>query len=414
MGKFIEYCKIAFFNIKSNKVRALLTMLGIIIGISSVVAIVSLGTGFKKTINDELASLAGNTIEMMAYTSEVEFNDADIEALLEKEKHIKGITPVMNIPVEANYKNMKSYDGLLKCGNEILDETSKYDIIYGRYFTKEECEYAEKVCILEKSSARKLFGTENAVGMTIDFYYGSKGRGGTFRIIGIRDDNSSVMADLFMGTGSYDIKAECPLNSFLDAIGLSGYIDGYTDIVLLLDDAEYASQVTAHATAILESRHDARDQQAIVALDYNQILSVIDSSLTMVTLLIMLVAAISLFVGGIGVMNIMLVSVTERTREIGIRKALGARTSSILTQFLVESASISLLGGVIGTVLGLAGAEFVCFMISVFGETSMAADFNPIFILGIAMFSVSIGIFFGIYPARKAAKLSPIEALRHR
>jgi len=134
----------------------------------------------------------------------------------------------------------------------------------------------------------------------------------------------------------------------------------------------------------------------------------------MVTLLIMLVAAISLFVGGIGVMNIMLVSVTERTREIGIRKALGARTGSVLTQFLVEAASISLLGGIIGIVLGLGGAELVCFLISNLTTSKLVADFNPIFIIGIALFSMSIGIVFGILPARKAAKLSPIEALRKR
>lgn len=113
-------------------------------------------------------------------------------------------------------------------------------------------------------------------------------------------------------------------------------------------------------------------------------------------------------------MNIMLVSVTERTREIGIRKALGARTGSVLTQFLVEAASISLLGGIIGIILGLAGAEFVCFLISSFSESKLVADFNPLFILGIAIFSMSIGIVFGILPARKAAKLSPIDALRRR
>ncbi|MBO4347889.1 MAG: ABC transporter permease [Lachnospiraceae bacterium] len=411
MSKFIEYCKIAFFNIKANKVRALLTMLGIIIGISSVVAIVSLGNGFKKTINDELASLAGNTLEVYSM-GDFNLTDDDIEALMDKERHILGITPNMILRGEASYKDLKTYSMDVTLGNEILDQSSKYDLIYGRYFTKEECDYCEKVCVLDKSSARKMFGTENAVGMTIDLYYGN--RGGTFRIIGIRDDNSSQIADLFMGTGNSDIKVEAPFKSFIDAIGLSGYIEGYYDIVLLLDDSEHSAEVLDHTKAILEARHDVRGEGTILAIDYNMVLQAVSSSLTMVTLLIMLVAAISLFVGGIGVMNIMLVSVTERTREIGIRKALGARTGSILTQFLVESASISLLGGIIGTILGLAGAEFVCLMISTFSTSKLAADFNPIFILGIALFSISIGIVFGIVPARKAAKLSPIEALRHR
>ena len=415
MGKFIEYCKIAFFNIKSNKVRAFLTMLGIIIGISSVVAIVSLGNGFKKTINDELSNLAGNTLEVYTMAEDVEFTDEDIDALMQKENHILGISPSISLNGEASYKDLKSYSMNVKLGNELLNEASKYDLLYGRYFTKEECDYCEKVCIIDKSSARKMFGTENAVGMTIDLYYGyTSKRGGTFRIIGIRDDNSNQLGDLLMGTGQVDIHAECPFTSFIEAIGLSGFIDGYPQLIILLDDAENASTVLDHTRAILEARHDIRGENAIMVIDYNAIFSTISSSLTLVTLLIMLVAGISLFVGGIGVMNIMLVSVTERTREIGIRKALGARTGSVLTQFLVEAASISLLGGIIGIILGLLGAEFVCFLITNLTSSHLAADFNPIFIIGIALFSMSIGVIFGIMPARKAAKLSPIEALRKR
>lgn len=411
MGKFIEYIKIAFFNIKANKIRALLTMLGIIIGISSVVAIVSLGNGFKKTIDEELSTLAGNTLEVYSM-GDLDITDDDIEALLEKEKHIVGITPKVTLTGEAAYKDLKTASASIKLGNEILDQSSKYKIVYGRYFTKEECQYLEKVCVIDKKSARKLFGTENAVGMTIDLYYYD--RGGTFRIIGVRDDSSTQMANLIMGEGNTDVTAEVPYNSFMDAIGFSNYMNGYFDLVLLLDDAQNSGVVLDHTKAILEARHDVRGEGSIMVIDYNAILQTVSASLTAVTLLIMLVAAISLFVGGIGVMNIMLVSVTERTREIGIRKALGARTGSILFQFLVESASISLLGGIIGTILGLSGSEFVCFLISNFSTSKLVADFNPIFILGIALFSMSIGIVFGILPARKAAKLSPIEALRHR
>ena len=161
-------------------------MLGIIIGISSVVAIVSLGNGFKKSINDELSSLAGNTIEIYSI-GDFDFTDEDLEAIKEKEKHIVGISPSLTLSGEASYKDLKTYSMQVKLGNEFLNEASKYDILYGRYFTKEECDYCEKVCILDKSSARKIFGTENAVGMTIDLYYGNNKRGGTFRIIGIRD-----------------------------------------------------------------------------------------------------------------------------------------------------------------------------------------------------------------------------------
>ena len=189
-----------------------------------------------------------------------------------------------------------------------------------------------------------------------------------------------------------------------------------------MKDGADSREIQDHVTAIVEARHDMRGENPIYAFDYNMILDSVNAGLSLVTLLIMFVAGISLFVGGIGVMNIMLVSVTERTREIGIRKALGARTGSILTQFLVESASIALLGGIIGIILGVAGAGVVCYIVNSISEISaiqsgstaihLSADFNPIFILGIALFSMSIGIVFGILPARKAAKLSPIEALR--
>ena len=422
MSKFIEYCKIAFFNIKSNKIRALLTMLGIIIGISSVVAIVCLGNGFKRTINAELSNLAGNILELYSTSTDFEFYDDDLRAIMEKEHNIVGITPIYSVHGEASYKGLKNYTLEVKLGNELLNECSKYELLYGRYFTKDECDFNERVCIIDKSSAKKMFGTENAVGMTIDLYYGTSGRGGTFRIIGVRDDNSTKMADMIMGNGSYDIKAEAPLSSFLDVIGLSDYIDGYSSVDIIMKDGADSREIQDHVTAIVEARHDMRGENPIYAFDYNMILSSVSAGLSLVTLLIMFVAGISLFVGGIGVMNIMLVSVTERTREIGIRKALGARTGSILTQFLVESASIALLGGIIGIILGVAGAGVVCYIVNSISEISaiqsgstaihLSADFNPIFILGIALFSMSIGIVFGILPARKAAKLSPIEALR--
>ena len=171
MGKFLEYCKIAFFNIKSNKVRAFLTMLGIIIGISSVVAIVSLGSGFKKTIDKELSSLAGNTLEVYSI-GEVEFNDEDLEALMAKDKHILGITPIINLSGEASYKDLNTYSATIKMGNELMNQASKYDLLYGRYFTKEEFDHLEKVCVISKSSARKIFGHEDVVGMTVDLFYG--------------------------------------------------------------------------------------------------------------------------------------------------------------------------------------------------------------------------------------------------
>ena len=159
--------------------------------------------------------------------------------------------------------------------------------------------------------------------------------------------------------------------------------------------------------SLMENRHDIRGKGAIQVENFNDYLGQIDQILSYVTIFVVFVAAISLLVGGIGVMNIMLVSVTERTREIGIRKSLGARTGSILLQFLSESAIITLLGGVIGIILGVAGASGICSLAGFTARVSVST------VLGASLFSSAVGIFFGIYPARKAARLSPIEALRH-
>ena len=179
------------------------------------------------------------------------------------------------------------------------------------------------------------------------------------------------------------------------------------DLLIISDGAENASQVAADTVRLMENRHNVRGQNAIQVQNFNDYMSQMDQILSYITTFVVLVAAISLLVGGIGVMNIMLVSVTERTREIGIRKALGARTGSVLLQFLSESAIITLLGGVIGILLGFAGAYGVCALIGFTARVSVQT------VLGASLFSSAVGIFFGIYPARKAAKLSPIEALRH-
>ena len=149
-------------------------------------------------------------------------------------------------------------------------------------------------------------------------------------------------------------------------------------------------------------------------LRFDSVLEGFSAILNVITVFIVMIAMISLLVGGIGIMNIMLVSVTERTKEIGIRKALGARTGSILFQFLVEAGTISLLGGVIGILVGIGGSTLICSLAGSIAQMNIVADYNPFFILMVALFSSGIGVFFGLYPARKAAKLTPIEALRRK
>lgn len=403
MTQIWEYIKIALMNIKSNKGRSFLTMLGIIIGISSVIMIISIGNGVKSGINSELNSMAGGQIYIYANGSnddgiDIEFTDEDIDAIIEKVPHVKAVTPQWGF-----YGNAIGKKGVFNAnatfGMPGLEYTSSDPLVKGRYFNENDYYSANKVCVITESSARTLFGNTNVLGMTFDFdLYGMTQE---FTIVGIRRDNASMLSGMMYGN---NVSIEAPLSVVSSTYGF--YVS-MTDLLIVSDGAEYATQVAADVVHLMENRHNVRGKNAIGIQNFNDILSEMNEILSYITIFVVFVAAISLLVGGIGVMNIMLVSVTERTREIGIRKSLGARTGSILLQFLAESAIITLLGGIIGILIGWAGAYGVCSLIGFTARVSVGT------VLGASLFSSAVGIFFGIYPAKKAAKLSPIEALRH-
>lgn len=404
-----EYIKIAFMNIRSNKGRSILTMLGIIIGISSVIMIISIGNTIKVGINDGLDSIAGGQIYLYSYGDNeegvsLEFNNEDLEALQEEVKNIKAVTPQWGFSGQLGGRK-GNFMGYVTAGASGLQYASNEPIIKGRYFTDSDYYSAKKVCVLDEYSATQLFGNTNVIGMTVDITIWNEAE--EFTIVGIRQNPASSMITMLEGK---ELKAEIPLTVIGSSFGF--YIDTFSDILIISDGAEYATQVAKDSVRFLENRYNVRGKNAIQLQNFSDMVSEFTSILDYVTIFVVLVAAISLLVGGIGVMNIMLVSVTERTREIGIRKALGARTGSILLQFLSESAIISLMGGVIGIILGVAGAAAVCTLIgSAIGELTLQVEVSTV--LGASLFSTAVGIFFGIYPAKKAAKLSPIEALRH-
>ena len=402
MSQIWEYIKIALMNIKSNKGRSILTMLGIIIGISSVIMIISIGNGVKGGINDELNSLAGGQIYIYSYGENEEgimldFTDEDMEVLMEEVPNIKGITPEWTFSSTSTGRK-GSFPGLITAGNSNLQYAKQEPMAKGRYFTENDFYMANKVCVINEGGARLLFGTTNVIGMTIDVTTHNF-TNEEFTIVGIRKDKENSLMAMLEGD---TIELEMPLS----VMGWY-YVTYYNDMLIICDGAENASQVANDAVRILENRHNVRGKNAIQVQNFNDIMDEFNQIINLITGFVVLVAAISLLVGGIGVMNIMLVSVTERTREIGIRKALGARTSSIMLQFLAESAIISLLGGIIGIALGVAGAAGVC---SLFG---FKVKVDVATVLGASLFSTAVGVFFGMYPAKKAAKLSPIEALRH-
>ncbi len=403
MAQIWEYVKIALMNIRHNKGRSILTMLGIIIGISSVILVISIGNGLKEDINKELNSIAGGQIYVYAtQTNEdgmyIEFDDADQQAIMEKVPHVKAVTPQWNFGGTVIGRKGE-FDCMCTMGNVGLEYASSDPIIKGRYFTENDYYAANKVCILNESSAKILFGTSNVVGMTLDYNMG--GRVLEYTIIGIRQDNMSTS---FVTGYSSTVSMEAPITIISDLYGVEVTTE---DLLIISESGEYSKQVAADTVRLLENRHDIRGQGIIEVQDFNDVMDEMNQVLGYVTAFVVLVAGISLLVGGIGVMNIMLVSVTERTREIGIRKSLGARTSSILLQFLSESAIITLLGGIIGILLGALGAAGLGALLK------FSVKLDVVTVIGATLFSSAVGLFFGIYPARKAAKLSPIEALRH-
>ena len=402
MAQVWEYIKIALMNIRSNKGRSVLTMLGIIIGISSVIMIISIGDGVKGGINGELNAMAGGQIYIYSKDNDdgtaVEFSEEDIDAIMEKVPNVKAVTPSWSFGGSATGRK-GTFAASATFGMPGLEYSSNDSIIKGRYFSDTDYYSANKVCVITESSARTLFGNTNVVGMTFDFsLYGVTQE---FTIIGIRKDNASKLMSM---VGDTTISLEAPISVVSEDYGF--YVT-YNDLLIISDGGENASQVASDVVKLMENRHDVRGKNLIGVENFNDYMSQMNQILSYITVFVVFVAAISLLVGGIGVMNIMLVSVTERTREIGIRKSLGARTASILLQFLSESAIITLLGGLIGILIGVAGAFGICSLIGFTAKVSAST------VLGASLFSSAVGIFFGIYPAKKAAKLSPIEALRH-
>lgn len=405
MAQIWEYIKIALMNIKSNKGRSVLTMLGIIIGISSVIMVISIGNGLRGQVNSELEGLAGGQIAFYVDSTRkdttVSFNQADFDAIQTQIAHIKGVTPSYGTWGTAEGPK-GDYDISMTGGTVGLQYISSDPIIKGKYFTQNDYDGGNNVCIITESNAVALFGTTDVVGMTFDATFW--GITQELRIIGVRQDNASSIISMGSG-GITTIQAEVPLTFMANKLGY--WIDEIEQFYVIAESSEYCTEVAAKTLSLLESRHNVRGENQIMMQSFTDVSAQFDTILSFITVFISFVAAISLLVGGIGVMNIMLVSVTERTREIGIRKALGARTASVLLQFLAEAGIITLLGGLIGIVLGIVGGYGVGAIAGLTPQVSVGT------IIFASLFSCGVGIFFGIYPARKAAKLSPIEALRH-
>lgn len=399
MGLMFENFKMALSSVKANKMRAFLTMLGIIIGISSVMTITSIGNAVSDSLDEAFKGFGKNRIIVFINYTNDDIDDSklfsleDIENIKEELGDLVSyFAPFNSYEKEVKNGRRKAKISFVSADTTYIRDMTANKIIYGRNFKESDIKGRKNVVIVNRELATKLFGKEDVVGEHIETEI--EGTPRTFTIIGVYNKNKSIFDAL---TGSDSTQGFIPYTlSTEDFYGLNIKINEDKDMKKGTEKIKKFLAKYKRVNDDVYSVESVEDQA-------NQINGVMAG----LSLGLGAIAAISLLVGGIGIMNIMLVSVTERTKEIGIRKSLGARRRDILTQFMVESAILSLSGGLIGIVLG-------------FGISSLAGMFlplnlrlNPVAVMIAVIFSLVVGIFFGLYPASKASKLDPIDALRY-
>ncbi len=410
MERFLEYVKMSLGNIRTNKGRSFLTMLGIIIGIASVVTIISIGDGLKENVVDA-SSQQNNTVTIQTDSDKVTATEVITDDdILYLENSLEGLVTTMSSTsltegmVTTGKGDFKASITYATAGYADAQYTSP--VVSGSYFTEQDITGRRRVCVIDEITALYLFGNTDVIGMEIEVNIENTIE--ELSVLGIRETSSEEME---MEESSQDMDMDKSISlelPFSLAADFGDPIDGFSSVAITAADPDKLQQIAKMAIRILDARHQDLGENPFVQQKDMELDDLFGPIMDGITAFIALVAGISLVVGGIGVMNIMLVSVTERTREIGIRKALGARTGSIVAQFLCESAIITSLGGVIGILLGMGLTS----MITAIGLNGLKAKLSFRAMAIATGFSCGIGIVFGIYPARKAAKLNPIDALR--
>ena len=396
----IESFRIALRALNANKVRSALTMLGVIIGVMAVILLVSIGTGVQNEVTGSIEGLGSNLLFVFPYNMQATegggggggggfavskpFTNADADLLSRRLGDIAIVVPVVQAPAQLRVGN-RTLRSTIAAGTDQGAEVFTATLATGRHYTRSEWTSAARVVAIGSTVKDQLFPSQNAVGKELDV------NGQRFTVIGTYNAQGGGFG------GDQDNQIYMPSTTAQRLVGS----DNLSEIIIKAKDPKDIDLIKRQTEATLRPIF----KEDFTVFTQEQTLGILSQLLGTLTAMLAGLASISLLVGGIGIMNIMLVSVSERTREIGIRKAVGARTYDILSQFVIEAVVLSVVGGAIGIALGAGGALAI--------HRWIPASVTPWAVALAFFFSAAVGVFFGVYPAYRASRLDPIEALRY-
>ena len=400
--------RISYRALRVNKMRSALTMLGIIIGVGAVITMLAVGTGAKKTLGEQLASIGSNLIMIvpgsttaggvrMGAGTQSTLSIGDAEAIQKESPAVLYVAPVLSGVAQVVYGNQNWSTGISGTTTNML-YVRDWPLMAGRPFTDEEVRSAAKVCLLGQTVVDSLFGGINPIGQIIRI------KNVPFTVIGILEAKGQDP-----GGRDQDDTIYVPVTTAQKKLFGTAFPGMVRIIMVKAKSAEDLAEAETQINELLRQRHriGPKQEDDFTVRNLTQFMQTAEQQTRIMALLLGAIASVSLLVGGIGIMNIMLVSVTERTREIGIRMAIGAKTWDIRLQFIIEALILSLIGGGVGLIAGVSASK----IISALAEwNTVITPFSLLLALG---FSGFVGVFFGFYPAYKASLLDPIEALRY-
>ncbi len=400
----VESIKMAATTLVANKLRSSLTMLGIIIGNTSVISLVGIGQGAQRLASEQFESLGPNVLFIVPGSQETRNTSfevpktlvlEDAKAIATQVPSVDKVAPQINSRLLVTYRNRNTNTAITGTAPEFLSVRS-FDVAKGRFVTNLDLDRNNQVAALGAEVAKRLFENSDPIGQTVRI------KNVSFQVIGVMEPKGSFLGD------NQDETVFIPLTTMANRLvgRTSPYGLELTFISVSAKNQDSIGAAQFQIENLLRLRHKITDENDFTVRTQKDILKIVGTITGALTLLLAAIAAISLLVGGIGVMNIMLVSVTERTQEIGLRKAIGAQERDILLQFLIEAVILSAAGGVVGTVLGISVIQVVALF------SPLKAAVSPVAIALAVSVSGGIGLFFGVVPARRAAKLDPIVALR--